>query len=371
MMLQLGVNGYNADDVAKVLHAEGGSRHVEIICRLLNRENVVIGTMECTGGAVDFISGSAIKRSGRFALKDTRAVDWLNDRIQPVFIVEMPDGGYAEWPLGVFLISSPSRKGAGVDVVMRDVAAYDACVILADDRFDDRYVVKAGINYVSAVNAILIGAGIRYAQVAACADTLQVDCEFEGGTRKLAAVNTLLADINYTDLWADENGMLRAAPYELPFEAESEYSYRCDGRSVVLEDASDDFDLFGVPNKWVVVATNPDAESMMSVYVNDSLTSATSTVRRGRTITQFERINSIASQAALDNYARRMAYESSTVYDTINFRTAAMPHHSYLSNLFFDYPAFGIAAKFQEVSWSLSLNTGEPMRHEARRIIYL
>jgi hypothetical protein len=242
---------------------------------------------------------------------------------------------------------------------------------LNEDRFEDRHIIKAGTNYVSAVNAIIISAGVGYAQVTPSNYSLTADCEFEGGTTKLAAINTLLAEINYTDLYADEYGMLRAAPYILPFDAEVDYIYRTDDQSVILEEALDEFDLFSIPNKWVVFASNPDTSPMSSVYINDKLTSVTSTVNRGRTITQYVQLNNVASQATLDNYARRLAYESGSVYDTMYFRTAAMPYHGYLTNLFIDHKIFGIAAKFQEESWSMALDAAEPMKHVVKRVIFV
>ena len=370
MMLPLGVNGYSADEVKRELHAVDGTRRVEFIYRLLNRENVRIGTLEVIGGTVDMSSMAAVKRSARFTIKEDKGVDWLNDRIQPVFRLGMPDGGYAEWPLGVFLMSSPARKDTGGGIT-RDVTAYDSCVILEKDRFLDRYVIQAGTNYISAINAILISADVGYALITANSGELSTAREFEGGTSKLAAINTLFSEINYTDIWADENGRLRASPYILPYYADSEYSYRSDETSIMLPEPVNEFDLFDVPNKWVVSASSPDAEPLMSIFVNDRLTSLTSTINRGRTISQYHTVNNIVDQATLDNYARRLAYEDSAVFDVMRFETAVMPHHSYHSNLFLEHNAFDMASRFQEVSWSMPLDAMQAMRHEARRVILL
>ena len=370
MMQSLAVNGYTETEVVAALHSANSVRHVSFEFRLLDRLNAKIGTLEATGGSVSLSSDAAIKRSGRFTIKDSKDIDWLNDRIQPVFRLEMPDGRYAEWGLGIFLVSSPSRQGVGQSIY-RDVVGYDVSVILEEDKFTDRHVVPSGTNYISAINAMLIGAGITFAEIAPLNSTLPNDREFEGGTSRLTAVNTLLSEINYTSIWADEDGLLRASPFIMPFDQEIEYVYRSDRKSIITADAVNELDLFSVPNSWVVVASNPDLPPMRSTYINDRITSKTSTVNRKRTISRYAQVNNIADQAALDNYARRMAYDDSVVYDVMRFETAIMPHHSFASNLYLDYAPLNISSKYQEYMWSMPLQPGGRMTHEARRVIFL
>jgi hypothetical protein len=70
------------------------------------------------------------------------------------------EGRWVEFPLGIFLLSSPTRKDEK-NSIYRDVEAYDGLLILRDDKFDSRYTVPAGTNYRQAVIDILSSAGME------------------------------------------------------------------------------------------------------------------------------------------------------------------------------------------------------------------
>ncbi|MGG5741367.1 hypothetical protein ACP6L7_31230, partial [Bacillus cereus group sp. IBL03679] len=60
-------------------------------------------------------------------------INYLSDRIKPYMEIEMPDGNWLEFPLGVFLLNSPTRSDQ-VKGVYRDIEAYDQLVILQEDK---------------------------------------------------------------------------------------------------------------------------------------------------------------------------------------------------------------------------------------------
>ena len=57
---------------------------------------------------------------------------------------------YINFPLGIFLLSSPTRADQD-NMIIRDIEAYDGLIVLKEDKFIDRYNVSAGTNYVDAV----------------------------------------------------------------------------------------------------------------------------------------------------------------------------------------------------------------------------
>jgi len=161
-MLDLAINGYTEQEVIDQLHGKKGSRGlVKIRYDLLNRQDVKLGELAVQSGRVSMNSLAEIKRTALFELteQEARDVDWLNDRIRPVFCLQMPDGGTAEWPLGVFLLSSPTRKDENKQI-KRSIEAYDSSLILKEDKFIDRYVIEAGTKYIDAIIDILNAAGI-------------------------------------------------------------------------------------------------------------------------------------------------------------------------------------------------------------------
>lgn len=365
--------GYTRQQIVDMLHGKTGPRVIKFRYDLLDKNDNKKGTLsEVVSGEVRMNSLADIKRVANFTLREESSIsiDWLNDRIQPFVMFKMPDGGWVEWSLGIFLLSSPTRRES-YGQVYRDIEAYDGLQILLDDKFDTRYIITAGTNYIDAIKAILNSAGIYKINITSTVSTTRIDKEYEIGTSKLEVINELLKEINYTSLWVDENGYYTAKPYGLPYQQTPEYTYKDDDISIMHPGAEEKLDLFNAPNKWIVVASNPASEPLTSVYVNDNPDSITSTVNRGRTIVDYREIDDIASQTDLDNYTQRIAYESSQVYGYITFRTAIMPFHSFLDVLQIEYSPLGILGKYQEISWTIPLEVGGQMEHVARKVVQI
>lgn len=373
-MLDLAVNGYTAEQVIDALHGRSGSRgKVTFRYELLSKEDVKLGELQAQPGRVALNSLAEIKRTAVFQITEGEGqdIDWLSDRIRPVFCLTMPDGGMIEWPLGVFILSSPIRKDENKQV-KRSIEAYDSSLILKEDKFTDRYTIAAGTKYTEAIIDILNAAGIWKINIIDHPGTLATDREFEIGTTKLTAINELLAAINYTSLWVDENGYFIAQPYVLPSSRDPEYEYRTDDLSVIHPGSTEELDLFAVPNKWVRYVSNPDrAVILRSEYTNDLSTSPTSTINRGRTIVDIDHVEDIYDQATLDEYVKRIAYNANQIYGKFEFATALMPHHSYYNCLFVEYDPLGISHKYMESSWTMDLHANGVMTHSCRRVIQI
>ena len=360
-------------NIIEKLHMKDGTREVKFRYDLLNTDDIKIGELTSVpGGRLGLNSLAQIKRKGKFKFKENefKDIDWLNDRVQPFFMLKMGDK-WLEWPLGIFLISSPSRKTRN-NAIYRDVEVYDTSLILLEDKFDTRYRIPAGTNYVEAVTQIINEAGIWKVNILPVVGDIKADKEFEIGTSRLEAVNELLKEINYTSVWVDEVGYFTSKPYVLPTFRTVEYEYRNNDMSIILPDTSiEEMDLFSVPNKWVVVATNPETDPLVSRYTNDNAGSPTSTVNRKRNIVDYREIDDILDQKTLDEYVQRIAYEASQVYGKFIFETAIMPHHSYMDSLYCEHSDLGIANKYIETNWEMELKAGGKMQHNARRVIQI
>ncbi|ARC85218.1 hypothetical protein U732_3774 [Clostridium argentinense CDC 2741] len=356
----------------KQLHYATGSREIKYTIELLNKHDIKIGELEAEmTGSIRFDSLAEIKRMANLTVKEKqfKDIDLLNDRIRPVFQLKMPDGGYASWNMGVFLISSPTRKESGANI-LRDLELYDKSLILKEDKFENRYLVSKGTNYVEAVINIINKAGISKVYIKPTNSIVDVDKEYEIGTNKLEVINSLLKEINYTSLWVDEAGVFRADKYLIPTEREADYTYRDNQLSIIETGSIEELDLFSVANKWIVVASNPEKEPLISKYENVSATSPISIPNRGRTIVDYRTVDDIADQVTLDAYTKCIAYEASQVYGEFRFNTAIMPHHSYADLLFIDHKGMGINSKFTEMNWRINIGSGN-MEHTCRKVVYI
>ncbi|PEU16775.1 MULTISPECIES: hypothetical protein [unclassified Bacillus (in: firmicutes)] len=275
---------------------------------------------------------------------------------------------FIDFPLGIFLLSSPTRAD-DENVVMRDVEAYDPSIILIDDFVDDIYTVTAGTNYKQAVINVLKSAGITDYIIDDTDKVLTRDIQFDIGTPKMKIINSLLTNIGFTPIFVDENGFFTSHKYISPSVLSPEYTYKDDELSIIYNGMEEELDIYKTPNRWVIVKTNAEEKPLRSVYTNDNPDSPTSTVNRGRTIVDYREVEDMADQAALDVYTKQIADKASQVFGKVKFKTALMPIHGYQDILQIDYSKLGINEKFSETAWSMSLTHGGEMTHEARRVV--
>ncbi|WP_342025719.1 hypothetical protein AADC60_24470 [Cytobacillus pseudoceanisediminis] len=369
-MQSLARNDYSEKEVKDVLHSKRGPRKLRFRFDLLNKDNQYIRTLNnVLAGEVAMNSLAEIKRTARFSLKDDGSIDFLNDRIQPFVEVKMKND-FISFPLGIFLLSSPTRKDQ-TNGVFRDVEAYGGLIILRDDKLEQRLIVPAGSRYYEEIIKILQSAGITKYNIENTNAVLQRDIEFEPGREKLFAINELLRQINYTPIYDDENGIFTSSYYRSPAVRAADYTYKDDELSVTFQGMEEELDLFNVPNKWVVVCSNAEQEPLVSSYTNDNPDSPISTVNRGRTIVDFREVSDIADQASLDAYVQRIAFEASQVYGKITFETALMPMHDFSDVLEVVYSPLNITGKYAETAWSMPLSVGAKMKHEVRKVVQI
>ena len=193
--------------------------------------------------------------------------------------------------------------------------------------------------------------------------------EWEPGTSKLSIINDLLGAINYGSATYDEDGRFVGREYILPQNRTSQFRYATDSESVITGDVTQTVDLFGVPNTWILVVSDPDRPPISGTYTNDNPLSPTSTVSRGRTVVDFRTEQNAPDQLTLDSKAQRLAFEASQVYEVIEFQTAIMPIHQ--NGDVYDLIIDGILVdnKYSEHSWSMTLENGAAMSHKVRKVI--
>lgn len=368
-MISLAQNGYTAVTVDAALHS--ANRTLKFRYELLNSSNQLKSSLvKIIGGSVANNAFSQIKRTARFDIRDDGAINYLSDRIKPYARFQMADGGYAEFALGVFILSTPPTRSESTSKVTRNVEAYDLSQILVDDKISDRYTIASGTNYIVAIKAVLDGAGITIQNLTATSSVLPTAMDWPPNTTKLQICNDLLGAINYQSIVFDENGTVICQPYVPPASRASDYIYVNDNLSVIVRGSVERaFDLFGIPNKWTLVVGEPDRSVLISTYTNSNPASPTSTVNRGRTIMDYRNNQQAVDQATLDALAVKTAFEASQAYEYVTFETAIMPMHGDLDVYTFIYSDLGINGKYTEDSWEFELKAATTMKHKIRRVV--
>jgi hypothetical protein len=363
-------NGHTTAEVTDVLNGAHGFRRFSFRYELLDAGNVYVQDLDNIMSAkIDQNWLADVKRSASFVLRETGLIDFLSDRIKPYVRTWIPPYGpsdYVEHPQGVFLLSTSSRNSDEQARVTREVTAYDALQVFLDDLVTARYTVAIGANFVTAATTLLGGIP---STVTTSTKTLAVAMEWEPGTSKLRIINDLLNAVNYESLSFDEDGRAVIRPYRDPTTRTEEFTYGDGTSGLVIPNVDQELDLFSVPNRWVLIVSDPDRAAMTSSYTNADPASPTSTVRRQRTIVDFRTEEDAVDQATLDAKVARVAFEASQIFEAIPFSTGLMPIHSGNDVYRLRYAPLAVNAKYTEQSWSMELKAGAAMAHRARRVV--
>lgn len=356
---------YEESEIVVALKAS--TRTWEFRYDLLDASNNKLADLETVRGcSVEQNWFADIKRTAKLTITDTGEIDYLSNRIKPWVRLHMPAGSYVEWPQGVFLLASPLRGDDEHRVITRNVQGYDSLLIFRDDKVEDRYSVAAGIRYTTAISTLL---GSVPQQVSPSSLVLPTTKEWEPGTSKLTIINELLNAANYESLSFNEDGVAIVVPYLSPQDRMEEHTYADDSQGLLIPGIEQELDLFAIPNKWILVVSDPDRPALSSIYTNSDASSPTSTVRRQRTITDFRTEQDAADQATLDSKVARLAFEASQIYEAIDFETGLFPVHSGNDVYRIMYDPLSINAKYSEHMWSFELSERAVMKHTARRIV--
>lgn len=412
--MDLGRDGLTDAQIRDALHGRSGKQTYRFRYEL-QRHGARVRDLNVTEGSVSLSRADAIQRSASITVYD-ESIDWLQYKVKIFMAIKVGDV-WAEWPLGVYIPSTPTIVCEGISMQPRytqtetdapfwdanwpeiekttwreidrgkrnmpqigpetrkarvhyELDCYDETVILKEDAFVERYYIPAGTRYLTAVQAILVSAGIERVLLEKEIETqIPVDREWDVGTSKLTIVNTLLEEINYNPIYCDGDGNMVIAGYKDPSATGAGYTYAADMLSVILPQLSVTQDFYNVPNVFIAISSNPDAkQDYRAVYVNDNPLSPLSTVRRGRNIVSKPyKLDAVASQGELDAYIAKVAFEASRIYEEIEFTTALMPIHGSGDILELAHPA--VNGIYQETAWEMELSASGSMTHTARRLM--
>lgn len=345
---------------------KNGYRHVALRYDIVRNGSIVGQLQPVSDCTVTMIADAELKSYLRGSFMESDIFDPLNDLIRPMLILD----GIAS-PVGEYLISVSEKAMHGA-YTEDSIEAYDKSLILSQNRLEKRVSFPAGALYIDVIQSMLVECGITMTIAEASDATLATAREdWEVGTSYLTVVNDLLTEINYDPLWFDNEGIARLKKQIQPSASNIVYTYKADALSILSAEATSTLDIYNAPNVFIVEVSNPDLpEPMRATSVNEDPGSILSTIRRGRRIVApLERLDNIASQEALQEYADNKRLQSMLSTDTIVFTTALEPGHGVGDVIAIQHPDF--SGIYQETEWEIPLSPGGLMRHKARRIVYL
>lgn len=300
--------------------------------------------------------------SGDFAVSE--GMNWLSAEIRP----EMWING-TRYALGNFLPATvQDRESNGARSI--HVEAYDRCWRVKDTLSETTLHFTAGTYYLTVIKDLLAMCGITLVSDTPNASRLSEDrADWPIGTSYLSIINELLDEINYNPLWFDSSGLAILEPATIP--DASQLDHRLDYtnvQSMLLPSMTKENDVYKAANHFICVCSNPDkGEPLVATATNTNPNSPASVWSRGRRIAKLVRVNNIASQAALQEYADRLVSKSLFSGEKVTVQTALLPGWGVYDVTSLVYRDF--SGLCMETAWTMQLKVGGTMSHTLERVV--
>ena len=253
---------------------------------------------------------------------------WRNIRVQPVYVATLLDGSSVEWPMGVYLCTSP-RTDVQDGWAEVDVSLFDPTLVLRRAKLSKTSGVNAGTAVVSHVRLILDtqAPSVRHALEDSDA-TLRSSMVWEPGTPWLRVINDLLDAAGMFALWADADGVLRSSPYVRPQDRPLVWDFAEGATAVHEAGVQHDRDDFDVPNRITLISrADGDLPALRARLTLDDIDPASpyAYAQTGEWVDRVEDNIEAADLAVLQARADRLLREGVSVASTVTLTHAPLP----------------------------------------------
>lgn len=242
-----------------------------------------------------------------------------------IYLVTVQNGITEKFPLGTFLVQTPSTDFNGK---VRDISldAYTPLLELKEKMPPIGYALLADENIMDMAYRL----ARQYARAPVVKTTSEsvLSSDFVASTDDtwLSFLSDMVANAKYTfDL--DERGRIMFAAKQDLASLQPIWTYNDDNSSILYPDLTLKHDLYGIPNV-VEVTYSVGNDVLYSRVVNDDPNSPISTVNRGREVpyrTTNPSLAGIPNQEILDDYAKNLLRELSSVEYTISYTHGYCP----------------------------------------------
>lgn len=265
---------------------------------------------------------SSVETLGSATIDVTESVGECYIRI---YLVTIQNGLTERYPLGTFLVQTPSSS---FDGKVREVTmdAYTPLLELKESPLPIGYSILKETNIMDEAYRI-VRENVRAPVVkAVCADKLSTDFVANTDDTWLTFSRDLISNAKYTfDL--DEMGRVLFSPKQDTASLQPVWTYDDSNSSILYPELSIDHDLYGIPNVIEVIYSQ-GRDSYYARVVNDDSNSPISTVSRGREIvyrvTDPDLIGE-PTQRQIDEYAERLLRDSSSLEYTVTYTHGYCP----------------------------------------------
>lgn len=207
--------------------------------------------------------------------------DVLGECYVRVYLITIQNGIRERFPLGTFLVQTPSYTFDG-KIRTVSLEAYSPLLELKENRPPIGYAMMEGDNIMNMAYRLL-RENMR-APVVEVEDYTSLYNDFVANTDDTWAtfIRDLVTNAKF-ELGLDELGRVIFNPIQDPSALQPVWTYTDDNSSILYHEIEVTQDLYGIPNAVEVIYSN-NKEYKYAKVINDDVNSPTSTVNRGREI---------------------------------------------------------------------------------------
>lgn len=242
-----------------------------------------------------------------------------------VYLITIQNGAKDKYPLGTYLIQTPSSKFDGKNKIV-SVDAYTPLLELKENPPPIGYSVLKDTNIMETAYKITKEQVRAPVVAAACTETLFSDFVANTDDTWMTFLNDLIANAKYT-FALDELGRILFSPKQDMASLQPVWTFDDSNSSILYPEINMDYDLYGIPNVVEVIYSSDD-RCYYSRVVNDDSNSPTSTVSRGREI--IHRVTEPIlygnpTDEQVNEYAVRLLRSLSSIEYTVNYSHGYCP----------------------------------------------
>ena len=235
-----------------------------------------------------------------------------------VYLITIQNGAKDKYPLGTYLIQTPSSKFDGKNKIV-SVDAYTPLLELKENPPPIGYSVLKDTNIMETAYKITKEQARAPVVAASCTETLFSDFVANTDDTWMTFLNDLIANAKYT-FALDELGRILFSPKQDMASLQPVWTFDDSNSSILYPEINMDYDLYGIPNVVEVIYSSDD-RCYYSRVVNDDSNSPTSTVSRGREI--IHRVTEPIlygnpTDEQVNEYAVRLLRSLSSIEYTVN-----------------------------------------------------
>lgn len=259
---------------------------------------------------------------GSATIDITEAIDECYVRI---YLITIQNGIREKFPLGTFLVQTPSSKHNG-KIINVSLDAYTPLIELKENPPPLGYSIFKNENIMSHVCSLTQEHARAPIVETKSDETLYYDFVANTDDTWLSFIFDLMGRANYIfDL--DEMGRILFSPKQDTASLRPVWTYTDDNCSILYPEFDIERDLYGIPNAVEVVYSN-GSESFYAKVVNDDENSPISTINRGREILRrFPNpdFGGVPTESQVEEYAEQLLRDLSTLEYTIAYSHGYCP----------------------------------------------